>query len=81
MIQKKHKLCYNELVVIVVKKKKFNYNLLIYIFTILISLIFLGIVIKSNMVPTKYIIILLVVLLVWNILIGLFFTKFKKKKI
>ena len=78
MIQKKHKLCYNELVVIVVKKKKFNYNLLIYIFTILISLIFLGIVIKSNMVPTKYIIILLVVLLVWNILIGLFFTKFKK---
>lgn len=81
MILKKHKLCYNGLVVIVVKKKKFNYNLLIYIFTILISLIFMGIVIKSNMVPTKYMIILSVILLFWNILIGLFFTKFKKKKI
>ena len=64
-----------------VKKKKFNYNFLIFIFTILISLIFMGIVIKSNMVPTKFIIILILTLLIWNFLIGLFFTKFKKKKI
>lgn len=61
------------------KKKKINYNFIIYIFTLLISIVFTGIILKSNMVPLKYLIILLLILVIWNVAIGLLLFKFKKR--
>lgn len=61
------------------KKKKIDYNFIIYIFTLLITIIFAGIIIKSNMIPFKYLIILLLILVILNVIIGLLLFKFKKK--